>query len=90
VTAAIDSISENNESLAILNRGRNSDESSLVLVEKGNFIGFGFLDKSIAISSLEEAKLYVKPAKENRMAQNIINSFLVSPTSGEIIVFEGE
>jgi DNA polymerase-3 subunit epsilon len=88
VTAAIDSISKSYESLAILGRGRNPDERSLVLVEKGNFMGFGFLDKSIAIASLDEAKLYVKPTKENRMAQNIINSFLVSPTSGEIIVFE--
>jgi DNA polymerase-3 subunit epsilon len=88
VTNAIASIAENNESIAVIGRGRNSDERSLVLVEKGNFAGFGFLDKSAAVASLEEAKMYVKPAKENRMAQNIINSFLVNPTSGEVIVFE--
>lgn len=88
VLDAIASISENNESLVVLGRGRTGDERSIVIVEKGNFFGFGFLEKSTPISSLEEAKMFVKPSKENRMAQNIINSFLVSPTSGEIIVFE--
>jgi DNA polymerase-3 subunit epsilon len=87
VTSAIDSISESHESLAVLGRGRNPDENSMVVVERGKFMGFGFLDKSIAISSLEEAKMHIKPTKENRMAQNIINSFLVSPSS-EIIVFD--
>ena len=88
VTGAISSISDNHESLAVIGRGRTGDERSIVLVEKGNFLGFGFVDKSVTVSSMEEAKMYVKPAKENRMTQNIINSFLVSPTSGEIIVFE--
>ena len=90
VSDAISSIAEKNDSLAVIGRGRNSDERSVVLVENGNFFGFGFLDKSIGVSSLEEAKMYVKPARENRMAQNIINSFLVSPASGEIIIFEEE
>jgi DNA polymerase-3 subunit epsilon len=90
VIAAISSISENNESLAVVGRGRKTDENSLVLIEKGSFLGFGYVDKSISVSSLEEAKLYVKPGKENRIVQNLINSFLVSPTSGEIIIFENQ
>ena len=65
-----------------------ADEQSLVLVEKGDFLGFGYLDKSVSVSSLEEAKLFVKPSKENRIVQNLVNSFLVSPSGGEIIVFE--
>jgi DNA polymerase-3 subunit epsilon len=88
VTNAINSISENQESLAIVGRGRKADENSLVLVEKGIFLGFGYVDKSVSFSSLEEAKLYINPAKENRIVQNLVNSFLVNPGGGEIIVFE--
>lgn len=85
---AIASISENNESLAVLGRGRNADEQSLVLVEKGELVGFGYMDKTNPISTLEEAKLYVMPIKENRIAQNLVNSFLVSAHNSEIILFE--
>src|SRR5204863_8717807 len=59
VGEAIASISDNNESLAVVGRGRKTDEHSLVLVEKGNFLGFGYVDKSISVSSLEEARLYI-------------------------------
>ena len=88
ITDAINSISENNESLAVVGRGRSASERSIVLVEKGKFLGFGYMDKSVAISSLEEAKPFIKPMKENRIAQNIINSFLLSTREGEVLVFE--
>ena len=88
IQEAIASISETSESLAVLGRGRNADEQSLVLVEKGELVGFGYMDKTYSISTLDEAKLYVKPMKENRIAQNLVNSFLVSAHSSDIILFE--
>jgi DNA polymerase III subunit epsilon len=88
VSEAIVSISENTETLAIVGRGRSADEQSLVLVEKGIFLGYGYVDKSVSVSTLEEAKLYIKPGKENRVAQNVVNSFLVSARASEIISFD--
>jgi DNA polymerase III subunit epsilon len=85
---AINSISENNATLAITGRGRKADEQSLVLVEKGNLVGYGYVDKSVSISSLEEARLYIKPCKENRVAQNVVNSYLVTAHDREIISFD--
>jgi len=87
VANAIASISENNESVVMIGRGRQQGERSIVLVEKGKFIGYGYLDKSISVSTLDEAKLFVKPGKENRIVQNLVNSFMVSPSGGEIITF---
>lgn len=88
VKQAIDSISEQEQSLAIVGRGRNTQEHSVVVVEKGNFLGFGYFDKSENFSSLDEAKLYIKVGKENRIAQNIVNSYLLNPRGGNLVVFE--
>jgi DNA polymerase-3 subunit epsilon len=88
VQESINSISDQEQSLAIIGRGRNADEQSLVLVEKGNFLGFGYIDKTASISSLREARTFIKAGKENRIAQNIINSFLLNPRGQEIVVFE--
>lgn len=88
VQQSIDSISEQEQSLAIIGRGRTADEQSLVLIEKGNFLGFGYVDKSASVSSLNEARNFIKAGKENRIAQNIINSFLLNPRGQEIVVFE--
>lgn len=88
VAEAIESISSQDQSLAVVGRGRQPGEQSLVLVEKGNFLGFGFVDKSVGVSTLDDAKLYVKPAKENRMVQNLINSYLVSSRGNDVVLFE--
>lgn len=88
VRHAIDSISEQEQSLAIIGRGRNMDEHSIVVVEKGSFLGFGYFDKSENFSSLDEAKGYIKAGKENRIAQNIVNSYLLNPRGGSLVVFE--
>ena len=76
---AIDSFFEKGESVAIIGRGRKMDEKSLVLVENGNYLGFGFFDKDQSIVDLESAKSYIKIGKENRVAQNMVNSFLMNP-----------
>lgn len=88
VQQSVNSISDQEQSLAIIGRGRNGDEQSLVLVEKGNFLGFGYVDKAASVSSLSEARNFIKAGKENRIAQNIINSFLLNPRGQEIVVFE--
>ena len=85
---AIDSFFEKGESVAIIGRGRKMDEKSLVLVENGNYLGFGFFDKDQSIGDLESAKNYIKIGKENRVAQNMVNSFLMNPRGNEVVTFE--
>ncbi len=85
---AIDSFFDKGESVAIIGRGRKMDEKSLVLVENGNYLGFGFFDKDQSIADLESAKNYIKIGKENRVAQNMVNSFLMNPRGNEVVTFE--
>jgi DNA polymerase-3 subunit epsilon len=87
VQKAIDSFFESGQTVAIVGRGRRPDEKSVVLVEKGNYLGFGFFDESENVSNLEAAKNFIKPAKENRMVQNIVNSYLANPRGVELVLF---
>lgn len=84
---AVDSFFEKGQTVAIVGKGRNPDEKSVVLVENGNYLGFGFFDQQEAISDFEAARNYIKPSKENRMVQNLINSYLANPKGLELVLF---
>lgn len=84
---AVDSFFEKGQTVAIVGRGRRPEEKSVVLVENGNYLGFGFFDQQENITDLESAKNFIKPAKENRIVQNLINSYLANPKGLELVLF---
>ncbi|MFM8849851.1 MAG: exonuclease domain-containing protein [Cytophagales bacterium] len=84
---AVDSFFEEGESVAIIGQGRRVEEKSLVLIENGNYVGFGFVPKEESIGSLESARNFIKPSKENRVVQNLVNSYLLNPRGAEVVVF---
>jgi DNA polymerase-3 subunit epsilon len=85
---AVDSFHEQGSSLAIIGRGRSAQENSLVLLENGNYLGFGFFDKQESIKEFDSARNFIKTGKDNRTVQNLINSFLVNPRGAEVVLFE--
>jgi DNA polymerase-3 subunit epsilon len=87
VQKAIDSFTENAESLAIVGQGRRHEEKSLVLVEDGNYIGYGFVGHDITLSTLDAAKMFVSSSKHNRVVQNLIHSYLMNPRGYQVISF---
>jgi DNA polymerase III subunit epsilon len=84
---AIDSFFEAGETVAIVGKGRKPDEKSVVLVENGNYQGFGFFDTTENISNLDAARMLIKPSKDNRVVQNIVNSYLTNPKGVELVLF---
>lgn len=82
---SIDSFFEKGSSVAIVGRGRSREEKSLVLVENGVYLGFGFFDRDEQLPDFESAKNYIKVSKENRVVQNLINSYLQNPRGAQII-----
>jgi DNA polymerase-3 subunit epsilon len=74
-------------SIAIIGKGRNYEEQSLVLVENGTYRGFGFFNKDVSISDVESAKNYVRTSIETPTVQNLINSYLTNPRGAEIVAF---
>ena len=85
VQEMIDSFFEEGQSVAIVGKGRTVEEKSLVLVEKGNYLGFGFIGQEVDIRDLETAKGMITMGKENRLAQNLVHSFLVNPRGTRVI-----
>ncbi len=84
---AVDSFFENGQTVAMVGKGRRPDEKSVVLVERGNYLGFGFFDENENISDLESARNFIKPSKDNRVVQNIINSYLTNPKGVDLLLF---
>ena len=84
---SIDSFFGEGETVAIIGRGRQAEEKSLVLLEKGNYLGFGFFNQEVTLNDFETAKNYIKMSKDNRVVQNLVNSYLMDPRGSEIIAF---
>ncbi len=60
----------------VLGKGRNKGEQSIVAIERGRYLGFGYVDKDTPISTFEEAKQYIKTYKDNLDVQKIIYGYL--------------
>jgi DNA polymerase-3 subunit epsilon len=87
IEKAIRSFSAEGSSVAIIGKGRSAEEQSLVLVEKGNYFGYGFFDNQVSISDFESARTYVSKSVETPTVQNLINSYLTNPRGTELITF---
>jgi DNA polymerase III subunit epsilon len=87
VKNAISLFHEKGNSVAIIGKGRHQDEQSLVLVEEGNYFGFGFFDRDVSISDVASARTYVRKSVETPTVQNLINSYLMNPRGAEVITF---
>jgi DNA polymerase III subunit epsilon len=87
VEKATVSFLESGSTVAIIGKGRNLEEQSLVLVEKGNYLGYGFFDNTVSISDVESARTFVKKSAETPTVQNLINSYITNPRGAEIITF---
>ncbi|HYF67883.1 MAG TPA: exonuclease domain-containing protein [Ohtaekwangia sp.] len=84
---AINSFTTQGNSAAIIGRGRNSDEQSLILVDKGNYFGFGYFNRDVSITDFESAKTFVRSSVQTPTVQNLINSYLTNPRGTNIVMF---
>jgi DNA polymerase III subunit epsilon len=84
---AIESFTGRGNSAAIIGTGRSADEQSLILVDRGNYCGFGFFGKDAAITDFESAKTFIRTSHETPTVQNLINSYMTNPRGTEIRLF---
>ena len=76
VHKAIKSLGLQTENLVIKQNGRNDKEIGFVLILNGIYQGFGYIHKNLELSSPEDYLLHVKPQKDNRDVQRILNAYL--------------
>lgn len=76
VQVFLDDYNYSNKNMLVIDRGRNSDERSVILIEEGQFKGFGFYSLNNQIMRPEILKSIIRPMKNNRDSQHIIQSYL--------------
>jgi len=76
VTKVIEKNNFKNQNMVIIDRGRDIDERSAILIENGEYKGFGFYNLNYQINNIEVLKSIITPMTHNRDAQHIIQSYL--------------
>ena len=76
LTKAIKYLNFENKNFAIIDKGRNVEENSFVLVENGLFIGLGYFNLNFQINNIEILKKILISMEHNKDSQQIIQSSL--------------
>ncbi|CAM3522263.1 exonuclease domain-containing protein [Flavobacterium chungbukense] len=83
-------ISENsfeNKSMILIDRGRNVNERSAILIENGTFKGYAYYDLNYQITNIEILKNILIPMQHNRDVKNIIQNYIRKSKSLKIMHF---
>ena len=83
-------ISENsfeNKSMIIIDRGRNVNERSAILIEEGTYKGYAYYDLNYQITNIDILKNILIPMQHNRDVKNIIQSYIRKSKSLKIMHF---
>ncbi|MBU2951490.1 GIY-YIG nuclease family protein [Tamlana agarivorans] len=88
VQALISKYSYANKNMVIIDRGRDIDERSAILIENGVFKGIGFYNLNYQINNLEVLESIITTMENNRDSQHIIQSYLRKNKRLKIINFE--
>lgn len=76
VMAFLGKNSYENQNMLIIDRGREIDERSVILIENGVYKGYGFYNLNYQINNPEILKSIINPMQNNRDVQHIIQNYL--------------
>ncbi|MEW7290468.1 exonuclease domain-containing protein [Aquimarina sp. 2304DJ70-9] len=63
------------QDMMIIDRGRDIDEQSVILIEEGRFIGIGYFNLNHQVNNIDILRSIITPMEHNRDAQHIIQSY---------------
>ena len=86
VLSAINSFADGSN-LAIIGRGRSAREHSLVLIEKGKYFGFGFLDRKLPVDNFDSIRNLIRPGVQTPTVQNLVNSYMLNPRGARVCIY---
>jgi DNA polymerase-3 subunit epsilon len=72
----IDEIIFKDQNFALIDHGKVPEERSLILIEKGHYVGYGYIDREDTFSSIEECRSLVKKSVFYPDANDLIRGFL--------------
>ncbi len=65
------------DSFLVLDKGRDMEEIAVVVVKNGIYMGFGWIEKDVGFSSMEETMDRITKYDDNQDARKLINRFLM-------------
>ncbi|MCK5168497.1 MAG: GIY-YIG nuclease family protein [Bacteroidales bacterium] len=83
----LDELSYNWQNFFIVDVGRNDDEKSVVKVENGKYIGFGYIDTEFIGNDIENLSDVINVYPDNKDVQQIIRTFLKQQSVEMLIKF---
>lgn len=88
VEALINKNSYKNKNMVIIDRGRDIDERSAILIESGVFKGLGFFNLNYQINNIEVLESIITKMENNRDTQHIIQSYIRKNNRLKVIYFD--
>ncbi len=73
---AIDSLAIGSENIFIIGNGRHDEERSVIKIEQGKYIGFGYFDPAALNGNPEILDDCIRNFDDNRDTRQIIRSYL--------------
>ncbi|SHI97960.1 DNA polymerase-3 subunit epsilon [Mesonia phycicola] len=83
----INKYSYENKNMLVIDRGREVDEKSVILIEDGKFKGIGYYNLNFQVNHIETVKNIITPMQNNRDSQHIIQSYLRRKKPLKIVEF---
>jgi DNA polymerase-3 subunit epsilon len=75
------------DNLLVIDTGRNHDERSVIKIENGKFIGFGYFTTTFAEHDQDILHECISPYPDNREVQQIIRQYLRNNKVHRLIVY---
>jgi DNA polymerase-3 subunit epsilon len=85
--SAIDSLQYKNPNFMIIDGGRTQSEKSVVHIENGKYVGFGYFETEFISPNPETLKDAVKFRQDNRDVNRIIRQYLNKSDKANILVY---
>lgn len=85
--ALLDSLKLDRGNVLIIDSGRTPDERSLVRIEKGMYMGYGYISVNDAYLGIEEMLDCIKPALDNRDIRQILKNWLKNNKVEKILYY---
>ncbi|UYZ64153.1 exonuclease domain-containing protein [Hymenobacter weizhouensis] len=88
VEAAIESFTYEHGSFVVIGPGRHATENSVVVVENGRYLGFGYVDESFSARRLGDFREVITRYNDNKDVQQIIRQYLRTKHKDKVKVFQ--
>lgn len=86
---AVNYITNNKDNFMIREKGRDAMEDALVIVQDGQYYGYGFVPKETEVRSLQDVLAFVIPQKETLETKRLVASYALK-NQGKLIPFNSQ